>query len=107
MQDAAARRHPLDVTGGQCALISQAIAVRDRASEHVGDGLNAAVRMPGEPGEVVARMVVAEIVEKQKGIELGRVAKAEAAAQLYPRSLHRQGGFDDTFHRPDRHAYSS
>ena len=54
----------------------------DGAGEHVGDGFDAAVRMPGEAREVVGGPIVAEIVEQQKWICLRRVAKAEGASQF-------------------------
>ena len=54
----------------------------DRAGEHVGDRLDAAVRVPGKAGEIVARPIVAEIVHHQERIEIRRVAEAEGAPQL-------------------------
>ena len=50
MHDAAARGHPLHVAGAERAAVAEAVAVLDGAGEHVGDGLDAAVRMPGEAG---------------------------------------------------------
>src|SRR5262249_1356401 len=52
MDDAAARRHPLDIAGAYSAAVTQTIAVFDRPGEHVSDRLDAAVGMPGEAGEV-------------------------------------------------------
>ena len=56
----------------------------DRAVEHVGDRLDAAVRMPREPGEVVLRAVVAEIVEEQERVEGLGLAEAEGTVKLHP-----------------------
>ena len=39
------------------------------AGEHVGDRFDAAMRMPREAGEIVVRVVVAEVVEQQERIE--------------------------------------
>ena len=64
------------------AAVAEAVAVLDRAGEHVGDRLDAAVRVPREAGEVVGRALVAEIVEQQERIEVARVAEAEGAAQV-------------------------
>ena len=50
-----------------------------------------AMRMPRKAGEVVVRVVVAEIVEQQERIELGRVAEPEGAPQLHA------GAFDCGF----------
>ena len=82
VHDAAARGHPLHVAGAERAAIAEAVAVIDGAGEHIGDGLDAAMRMPRKAGEVVGRAVVAEIVEQQERIELGGFAEAEGAAQL-------------------------
>ena len=72
--------------------------MRDFACEHVGDGLDAAMRMPGESGEVVGGILVAEIVEQEERIELGGFAEAEGALQLDARSLDGGLGFEDLFH---------
>jgi hypothetical protein len=66
VHDAAAGGHPLHVAGAERAAVAEAVAVLDRAGEHVGDRLDAAMRMPREPGEVVVRIVVAEVVEQQE-----------------------------------------
>jgi len=83
MHDAAARSHPLHVAGAERAAIAKTVAVLDRAREHIGDGLDAAMRMPGETGEIIGRPIVAEIIEQQERIGLLGVAKTESAAQLH------------------------
>ncbi len=95
VEDAAAGRHPLDVAGAEPAAIAEAVAVLDRAGEHIGDGLDAAMRMPGEAGEVVLGPVVAEIVEEQERIELGGLAEAEGAVELDPGPFHGGLGLHD------------
>ena len=82
VDDAAARRHPLDIAGAERAAIAEAVAVIDRARQHVGDGLDAAVRMPGESSLELLRSIVAEVVEQQERIEVARVAEAEGAAEM-------------------------
>ena len=72
-------------------------------AQHVGDGLDAAMRMPREAGEIVGRVVVAEIVEQQERIELGRLAEAEGALQLHAGAFERGLGLDDAFHRTNGH----
>ena len=59
----------------------------DRARQDVGDRLDAAMRMPGKAGEIILRPIVAEIVEQQERIGLGRIAEAEGAAQAERRRL--------------------
>ena len=88
VHDAAAGGHPLHVAGAEGAFVAEAVAVFDRAVEHVGDCLDAAMRMPGEAGEVVLRTIIAEIVEQQKRIGLGGVAEAEGAAQAHAGPFH-------------------
>src|SRR5205823_3366252 len=52
VDDAAAGGHPLDFAGADGALVSEAVGVVNGAGEDVGDGFDAAVRVPGEAGEV-------------------------------------------------------
>ena len=105
VQDAAARGHPLHVAGAQRAAVAQAVAVVDRAGEHVGDGLDAAVRVPGEARLVVGRPVVAEVVEQQERVVLAGVAEAEGAAQADAGAFHGRAGLDDALHRSDGHGH--
>ena len=88
MKDAAACRHPLHVAGAHLAAVAEAVAVFDGAREHIGDGLNPAMRMPRKAREIRVGIVVAEIVEQQERIEVARIAKAKCAAQLHARAFH-------------------
>ena len=98
VQDAAAGGHPLHVAGTERTGVAEAVLVLDGSREHVGDGLDAAMRMPGEARPVVVRTVVAEVVEQQERIELCRIAEAEGAAQFHARSLHGRLRLDDVLH---------
>ncbi len=82
MQNAAAGGHPLHIACGHAALVAERIAVRHFAGENISDGLDAAVRMPGEAGEIVGRILVAEIIEQEERVEFVRFAEAEGALQL-------------------------
>ena len=82
MEDAAPGGHPLHVAGAEHAGIAEAVAMGDRAGQHIGDRLDAAVGMPGKAGQIVARPIVAEIVHHQERIEIRRVAEAEGAPEL-------------------------
>src|SRR5262249_21319733 len=106
MDDAAARGHPLDVAGAERALVAEAVAVLDCARQHVGDRLDASMRMPRKSREVVLRVVVAKVIEEQKRIVLGRVAEAERAAELDACALQRRSGLTDVFDSADRHERS-
>jgi hypothetical protein len=63
-------------------LVAQAVAVLHLAGQHVGDGLDPPVRAPRESGQVVGGVLVAEVVEQEKGIEFGGFAEAEGALEL-------------------------
>src|SRR6266550_2404580 len=60
VQNAAARGHPLHVAGTHAAAVAQAVAVLDTTAQHVGDRLDAAMRMPRKAGEIVLGVLVAE-----------------------------------------------
>src|SRR5687767_14869272 len=106
MEDAAAGRHPLHVAGAHAAAIAQAVPVLDRAGEDVGDRLHAAMRVPRKPRDVVVGVVVAEIVEQEKRIEVGGVAKTEGTAQVDAGAFERRHRFGDVFDGADRHISS-
>jgi hypothetical protein len=80
MEDPSAGRHPLHVASPQRPAVSQAVAVIHRTGQHVRDRLDAAVRMPRESRPVRAGVIVSEIVQQEKRIELGRVAEAERSS---------------------------
>ena len=82
VDDAAAGGHPLNVTGGNGAAIAHAVAVLHGSGQNVGDGFNAAMRMPGKSGKIIFGNVVAEIVEQQERIEIFGVVESESAAQM-------------------------
>ena len=103
VDDAPARRHPLEVAGGDGAAVAHAVAVLDGSGEDVGDGFDAAMRMPREAGQVIGRNVVAEVIEQEEGVEVGRVAEAERAAQMHARAFEGGLGLDQTFDRSDGH----
>ena len=66
----APRRHPLHVAGPYFPAGSRAVAVGDRALEHVGNRFYPAMGVPGKAGAVVSRIVGAKIVQKQEGIRI-------------------------------------
>ena len=77
-----------------------------RARQDIGDRLDPPVRVPGEPGHIVARAVAAEIVEQQEGVRLRRVLEPEGAVQMDARALDmglRAAGLD---HGTDGHGMS-
>ena len=81
-------RHPLHVAGLDHACVAQAVAVRDRADQHVGDRLDAAMRVHREAGHVVGGIVGAEVIEQQERIGKIQAAAGEAALQPDARAFH-------------------
>ena len=103
VDDAPARGHPLQVAGPDGAAVAHAVAVLDRAGQDVGDGFDAAMRMPREAGEIIVRDVVAKIVEQEEGIEVGGIAEAERAAQMHARAFESGLGLDQAFDGSNGH----
>src|SRR3546814_18673176 len=66
VHQAAAGGHPLHAAGDKQALVAVVVLVAHSAVEPVGYGLDAAVRLAGETGEVVLGLVGAELVEQQE-----------------------------------------
>src|SRR5712691_8510403 len=107
MEDAAPGRHPLHVPGAECAAVAQAVAVLHGPVEDVGDGFDPAMGMPRESGPVVLRVVVAEVVQQEEGIELRGVPEAEGPAQLHAGTFDGGLRLNDRLDRPDGHGVSS
>src|SRR5579871_431044 len=107
VDNAATRRHPLHIPSRDGAAISHAVAVLHGSRQHVGNRLDAAMRMPRKAGEVILRNIVTKIVQKQEGIELGRLSESKCTPQMHPGAL--QGGLslNQSLYRPDRHLDSS
>jgi hypothetical protein len=59
--------------------------------------------MPGKSREVILRMLVTEVVEQQKRIEVLGFAEAEGALKLYPGALNGGLGLNDLFDWTERH----
>jgi hypothetical protein len=70
MHNPAAAGHPLDVSGTDDANITKAIAMPRVTFKHIGDGLDAAMRMRWETGYgSLAGIVEREMVKKEKWVE--------------------------------------
>ena len=103
MNDPAAGRHPLDIARANGPAVAETVAMFHRPGQHVGDGFNAAVRMPREPGQVVFGVIVSKIIQQQEGIELRGRAESEGAPQMDPRAFQRGFGFDDALYGSKGH----
>src|SRR5207247_1557898 len=67
--------------------VAQAVTVLYRPVEDVGDGFDPAMGVPRKSGEVVLRVVVAEVVQQEERVELARVPEPERSAQPHARAL--------------------
>jgi hypothetical protein len=71
----------LHVAGADGAHVLQAVAVADGAFQHIGDGLDAAVRVGGEAADgALVGIVEGEMVEEQEGVELIGAARRNRPA---------------------------
>ena len=96
VDDAAARGHPLHIAGADRPFVAHAVTVFHGAGCQVGDGLDAAVRMPGEAFDVIFGSVAAEIVKQQKGVKQFGGAEAEGTAQVNAGTLEGRLAFGHT-----------
>ncbi len=103
MNDPAARRHPLHVTGGDGAAVPHAVAVLHRSGQDVGNGLDSAVRMPRKASQIILRNIIAEIVEQQERIEVAGVSEAERAAQMHACAFESRFRLNEPFNRSNGH----
>src|SRR5262249_1178700 len=71
--------------------------------QHIGDGLDATVPMPGKAGQIVFRNVIAKVIKQEKRVEVFGISEPEGPAQMYARSFQSRFGFDQLSYRSDRH----
>ena len=94
MDDAAAGGHPLDVAFVDHPLVAQAVSVFNLAAQHIGDGFDAAMGMPGEPPHVIYRVVAPEIIQKQEGVEHAHLTETKSSPEMNPGAFDRGFAFD-------------
>ena len=99
VQNAVSGRHPLHVAGVDRSGVADAVFMRHRALDHVGDRFDAAVRVPGEAGDEIRRFFAAEVVQQQEGIEQARLVKAKCALQAHAGAFHGWRGANDALDR--------
>src|ERR1700730_10487645 len=97
MDDAAARRHPLNVAGRDSTVVAHAIAVLNSSRQDIRDGFDPAMRVPRESSQIILWDVVAEIVEKKEWVKVGCIAESESAAKVYASAFERRFGLDEPF----------
>ena len=74
-----------------------------RPRQHIGDRLDPPMRMPGEPGHIIARPVAPEIVEQQERVFGQRVLPPESAVQMHACTLDMRAGTAGLDDRTDGH----
>ena len=79
MDNAAGGLHPLGAAGAQIAPVAHAVPVLHVAVQHVGEGDEAAMGMVREAGDVFLRVVAAEVVQHQEGVQVLQGRGADAA----------------------------
>src|SRR5471032_3321279 len=89
MNNAAARGHPLHVSGGDLAMVAHAVAMLDGSGQNIRDGLDTTMRMPGKAIEIVLWNVVAEVVQQKKWIEVRGVSETKGAAEVHSSAFQR------------------
>ena len=92
---AAAGDHPLHAAVAQQAFVPRIVSVAHAAGEHVGHGLEAAMRMVWEAGDVVVRIVAAECVQHQEGIEAALQLAGQHAGQRHARAVRGSDALND------------
>src|SRR5262249_27527941 len=95
--------HPLDVTRSNRTAVAETVAVFDRSREHIGDRLDAAMRMPRKASQIILRDIVSKVIEEKERVIVGGLPEAERAAKMDPGAL--QGGLacHQLLHRSNRH----
>ena len=90
VHEATARRHPLHAARHEHALVAMVVAMAHAAIQHVGDRLEAAMRVIRKAGDVVFGLVRAELIEQQKRIEIRKLRLPDHARELHARPIGRR-----------------
>src|SRR5882762_10837484 len=91
----------------QGPLVSEAVTMVHRPREDVGDGFDAAMRVPGKPRQVILGVLIAKVVEQKERIEVFGVAEAECAAQPHTGALDGRLRLQYSLDRSNGHGCSS
>ena len=71
----------------------------DLSGQHVGHRLDAPVRMPGETGKVILRILRLEVVEEEKRIDVLEGGRGDAPPEPDTGTLNDRLRLDDAQHR--------
>ncbi|MNN23309.1 hypothetical protein D3C81_1367020 [compost metagenome] len=95
---AGAGHHPLGAAVLQQPFVAGAVAMAHAASQHVGDGLETAVRVIGEAADVVILAVGAEGIEHQERVQPALQVLRQHAGQLDAGAVGRGDAPHDAVH---------
>jgi len=84
VEDAAAGGHPLQVASPKRALVAEAVLVFYRSGKYIGDGLDAAMRVPRKAGTVVIRAIMRKSSSNRKGSKAAVSPKPKARRNFTP-----------------------
>jgi hypothetical protein len=84
-------------------MIAHAVAMLYRSGEHIGDSLDAPVRMPRKPSQIVLGNIIPKIIEQQERVELIRGSETERSSEVHASPFQGWLGFYDTLNLSDRH----
>src|SRR5689334_17013722 len=104
MDDAAAGGHPLDITGSNGTVVPHVVTMLDGACQNISYRHYCTMRMPRKAREVIFWHVIAEIVEKQKRIEIRCVDEPERSEQMNARTLAGRFRIDQSLNGSNRHS---
>src|SRR5580658_6797192 len=90
VNDSTSGSHPLNVAGIYRSAISNAVGMIYTAGEHIADGFDTAMWMPGESGLVIFGNVAPKVVEQQKRVELLGGSETESAVEMHSRTFERR-----------------
>ena len=72
----------MDITSADGACVAKAVAVVDRAVQHVGDGFYAAMRVHGEAADGAFEWIIeSEMIEEQEWVVFVARARRDGAPQ--------------------------
>ncbi len=100
MDDTATGGHPLHAAGAEQADIALVVAMAHAPGQHIGDGLEAAVRMVGKTADIVGRLVRAEFVQHQEGVEIRQFRPADDPGEANPGPVAGRASAHDAEHLP-------
>jgi hypothetical protein len=106
MNNTTSGRHPLHISGRNGPAISHAVTVLDRASQDIGYGLDATMRVPGKTRQIIFRNVIPKIVEEQEWIEVFGVTETKSATKMHTGTFNSWLGLDNSLYRSDGHGDS-